>query len=137
MLCVNVDVYKLVNVYKPPLTRLQANLAVFPYRYLSAGEFIARMLTGIMVPTVQVESTWLHVWASINSLSSFYNPKDSDSFHSGRWNSGANPDLAFASVDSDSRLSEKTCSRELLQVTTSTIVNYTTKVCFASAKHAR
>ena len=46
-------------------------------------------------------------WASINSFAILYNPKDSGSFHSGRWDSGNNPDLAFASVDWDSRLPDR------------------------------
>ena len=46
-------------------------------------------------------------WASIINLALFYNPKDSARFHSGRQNSGTNPDLAFADADSDSRLSDR------------------------------
>ena len=46
-------------------------------------------------------------WASINSLALLHNPKDSASFHSGRWNSRTNPDLAFTSADLDSRLPDR------------------------------
>ena len=46
-------------------------------------------------------------WASIYNLALLYNQKDSASFHSGRWNSGTNPDLAFASADLDSRLTDR------------------------------
>ena len=46
-------------------------------------------------------------WAGINSLALPYNSKDSASFHSGRWNSGTNPDLAFASAESDSCLRDR------------------------------
>ena len=36
-------------------------------------------------------------WANLNDLSLLYDPKEPCSFHSGRWNTGTNPDLAFAS----------------------------------------
>ena len=39
-LCVDVDGYRIVNVYKPPPTRLQASyLPVFPHPVLYAGDF--------------------------------------------------------------------------------------------------
>ena len=39
-LCVDVDVYKIVNVYKPPPTRLRSlDLPVFPHPCLYAGNF--------------------------------------------------------------------------------------------------
>ena len=39
-LCVDVDGYNIINVYKPPPTRLQAsNLPVFPHPCLYAGDF--------------------------------------------------------------------------------------------------
>ena len=43
-------------------------------------------------------------WTSINSIVLLYYPKNSASFHYGCWNSGTNPDFAFGSVDSHSRL---------------------------------
>ena len=36
-----------------------------------------------------------------------YNAKDAASFYSGRWNTGTNPDLAIASVGSNSRLPDR------------------------------
>ena len=36
-----------------------------------------------------------------------YNAKDAASFYSGRWNTGTNPDLAFASVGPNSRLTDR------------------------------
>ena len=42
-LCIDVDGYKIVNVYKPPPTRLRSlNLSVFPHPCLYAGEFNCR-----------------------------------------------------------------------------------------------
>ena len=46
-------------------------------------------------------------WASINCLALLYNAKDAASFYSGHWNTGTNPDLAFASVDPISRLPDR------------------------------
>ena len=46
-------------------------------------------------------------WASINCLALLYNAKDTASFYSGRWNTGTNPDLAFASVGPNSRLPDR------------------------------
>ena len=42
-LCVDVDGYKIVNVYKPPPTRLQSlDLPMFPHPCLYAGNFNCR-----------------------------------------------------------------------------------------------
>ena len=62
-LCVDVDSYKIVNVYKPPPTQLQSPISQY-----------------------------------------FCNAKDAASFYSARFNTGTNPNLAFASVDPNSRL---------------------------------
>ena len=43
-------------------------------------------------------------WASINCLALLYNAKDAASFYSSHWNTGTNPDLAFASVGPNSCL---------------------------------
>ena len=42
-------------------------------------------------------------WGSINSVVLLYNAKVATSFYSHRGNTGINPDLAFASVDHNSR----------------------------------
>ena len=47
------------------------------------------------------DGTCLVEWASANNLTLLYNPKEPGSFHSARWNSGTNPDLAFASSTED------------------------------------
>ena len=70
-LCVNVDGYKIVNVYKPPPTRLQASdLLVFLTPVVMLVILTARMLTGAMVPTVWMESAWL-VGQVLTTLLSF------------------------------------------------------------------
>ena len=43
-------------------------------------------------------------WASIDCLALLYNAKDAASFYSGCWNTGTNPDLAFASIGPNSHL---------------------------------
>ena len=49
----------------------------------------------------------LVAWASLNGLVPLHDPKDMATFHSGRWNTGTNPDLAFVSVGPDSRLPDR------------------------------
>ena len=46
-------------------------------------------------------------WASINCLALLYNAKDAASFYSDRWNTGTNPNLAFASIGPNSRLPDR------------------------------
>ena len=46
-------------------------------------------------------------WASINCLALLHHAKDAASFYSGRWNTGINPDLAFASKGPNSRLPDR------------------------------
>ena len=53
------------------------------------------------------EGECLAGWASINCLGLLYNAKDAASFYSDRWNTGTNPDLALASVGSNSRLPDR------------------------------
>ena len=56
-LCVDVDGYKIVNVYKPPPTRLRTlDLPVFPHPCLYATVV---MLTGATTTTVRTLSAWL------------------------------------------------------------------------------
>ena len=52
-LCMDVDVYKIVNVYKPPPTRLQASdLPVFLTPIYMQAILLVRMSTGVMKPAV-------------------------------------------------------------------------------------
>ena len=76
-------------------------------------------------------------WASINCLALLYNAKDAASFYSGRWNTGTNPEVAFASVGPNSRLPDRRVLEKFPRSQlTSTFAYYTTKVCYGSAKHA-
>ena len=106
-LCVRVDGYKIVNVYKPPPTRLRTlDLSVFPHPCLYADDFnCCHADWGYYDSSPDGEC--LAGWASINCLALLYNAKDAASFYSGLWNTGTNPDLAFASVDPNSRLPDR------------------------------
>ena len=106
-LCVDDDGYKIVNVYKPPPTRLRTlDLPVFPHPCLYAGHFNCRHADWGYDDN-SPDGECLAGWASINCLALLYNAKDAASFYSGRWNTGTNPDLAFASVGPNSRLSDR------------------------------
>ena len=106
-LCVDVDGYKIVNVYKPPPTRLRIlDLPVFPHSCLYAGDFNCRHVDWDYDDN-SPDGECLAGWASVNCLALLYNAKDAASFYSGRWNTGTNPDLAFASVGPNSRLPDR------------------------------
>ena len=103
----DVDGYKIVNVYKPPPTRLQTlDLPVFPHPCLYTGDFNCRHADWGYDDN-SPDGECLAGWASINCLALLYNAKDAASFYSGRWNTGTNPDLAFASVGPNSRLPDR------------------------------
>ena len=105
--CVDVDGYKIVNVYKPPPTRLQvSDLPVLSHPCIYAGDFNCQHVDwGYSSSTV--DGDCLASWASANNYTLLYSPKDAASFHSGRWKTGTNPDLAFASVELNSRLPDR------------------------------
>ena len=106
-LCVDINGCKIVNVYKPPPTRLQASdIPVFAHLCLYASDFnLSHADWGYGANSVDGEC--LAVWTNINSIALLCSPKDFASLHSGRWNNGTNPDIAFASADSDSRSPDK------------------------------
>ena len=72
----DVDGYKIVNVYKPPSTRLRSlDLPVFPHACFYAGDFNCRHADwGYNDNTPDGEC--LAGWASINCLALLYNAKD-------------------------------------------------------------
>ena len=108
-LCVDVDGYKIVNVYKPLPTRLRTlDLPGFPYPCLYAGDFNFHHIDWGYDDN-SPDGECLAGWASINCLALLYNAnaKDVASFYSGRWNTDTNPDLAFASVGPNSRLPDR------------------------------
>ena len=76
---------------------------MFPHPCLYAGDFNCRHADWDYDDN-SPDGECLACWASINCLALLYNPKDAASFYSGRWNTGPNPDLAFASVGPNSCL---------------------------------
>ena len=78
------------------------DLPVFPHPCQYAGDFNCRHADWGYDDN-NPDGECLAGWASINCLALLYNAKDAASFYSGRWNSGTNPDLAFASVGPNSR----------------------------------
>ena len=106
-LCVDVDGYKIVNVYKPPPTPLQTtDLPVFPHPILYSGDFNCPHVNW-GYSSNSADGECLVAWASLNGLVPLHDPKDMATFHSGCWNNGTNPDLAFVSVGSDSCLPDR------------------------------
>ena len=86
---------------------LQASdLPVFPHPCLYAGDFNSPH-TDWGYNSISTDGDCLVAWASINNLVLLHNPKDAATFHSGRWNTGTNPDLAFSSVGPDGRLPDR------------------------------
>ena len=110
-MCLDVNGYTIFNVYKLPPTRLQAlDLPVFPHPSLYAGDFNCRHADWGYDDN-SPDDECLSGWASSNCLTLLYKTKEVASFYSGRWNTGNNPDLEFASVGLNSRLPD----RRLLQ----------------------
>ena len=103
----DVDGYKIINVCKLPLTRLQSlDLPVFPHAFFYAGNFNCRH-GDWGYDNNSPDAEFLADRESINSLALLHNAKDAASFYSGHWNTGTNPDLAFASVGPNSRLPDR------------------------------
>ena len=79
-LCVDVDGYKIVNVYKPPPTRLQSlDLLMFPHPCLYAEDFYFRYADWGFDDN-SPDGECLAGWAIINCLVLLYNAKDAASF---------------------------------------------------------
>ena len=79
---------------------------MFPHPCLYAGDFNCRHADWGYDDN-SPDRDCLADWASIDCLALLYNSKDAASFYSGRWNTGTNPDIAFASVGPNSRLPDR------------------------------
>ena len=110
-LCVDVDGYKIVNVYKPPPTPLQTtDLPAFTHPVLYSDDFNCPHVNwGYSSNSTDGECLVARasLVACIQPAAPLHDPKDTATFHSGRWNTGTNPDLAFVSVGPDSRISDR------------------------------
>ena len=85
---------------------MQADLPAFPHPCLYAGDFNCHHVDW-GYDNSNPDGECLAGWASANNFTLLYSPKKATSFHSGRWKTDTNPDLAFASVDLDSRLPDR------------------------------
>ena len=101
-LCVDVDGCNIVNIYKPPNSQLTPMaIPVFQYPCLYAGDFNC-WHTDWGYDSITPDGERLADWAAQGNLVLLYSSKDPPSFFSGRWNTGTNPDLVFASAGHDS-----------------------------------
>ena len=106
-MCVDGAGYKIVNVYKPPRSRFTpTTVPTFPHPSLYVGDFNCQHVNWGYDTTSQ-DGESLDSWATSNNLGLLYNPKETGSFFSRRWNIGTNPPLAFASFGQDSRLPDR------------------------------
>ena len=119
----DVDGYKIVNVYKPPPTRLQSlDLPVFPHSCLFTGDFNCRRVDW-GYNNNNPDGECLAGWASINNLALLYNAKDPPVFTPAAGTLAPIQSWLFASVGLNSRSPDK----QVPQVTTSTFVYCTTR----------
>jgi len=125
-LCVDVAGYKVVNVYKPPRSLLTCTtIPAFPHPSLYAGGFNWQYVNwGYKTTSPDRES--LDFWATSNNLGLLYNPKETASFFSRRWNVGTNPDLAEFRPEQPT--AGQTCPRKVPGVTTSALPHNATKI---------
>ena len=72
-------------------------IPVFPYPCIYAGDFNCQH-TNWGYNQSSNNGNCLVDWAANNALTLLYDPKEPASFLSGRWNTGTNPDLAFATT---------------------------------------
>ena len=79
---------------------------MFPHPCLYAGDFNCRHADWGYDDN-SPDGECLAGWASINCLALLYNAKGPCQFFSSCWNTGTNPDLAFASVGLNSRLLDR------------------------------
>ena len=106
-MCADVDGYRIVNVCKTPPAQLQpSDLPVFPHPVLYTGDFNCPHVNW-RCRTSSVVGDCLVAWASLNGPVPLHGTKDVATFHSGRWNTGTNPDLTFVSVGPDSRIADR------------------------------
>ena len=106
-LCVDVTGCKIVNVYKPPRSRLTpTTIPTFPHPSLYVGNFNCQHINwGYNITSPDGES--LDSWETSNNLGLLYSSEETSSFFSHQWNVDTNPDLAFASLGQESRLPDR------------------------------
>ena len=89
-----------------PIRLQTSDLPVIPNPCLYAGDFNCQHVDwGYDANSADGEC--LVGWANTNNLALLHNPKDAASFHSDRWNTITNPDLAFVSIVSNRCLPDR------------------------------
>ena len=83
-----------------------SDLLVFLHSCLYAGDFNCQHVDW-GYDANSADGEYLVGWANTSNLALLHNPKNAASFHSGHWNTSTNPDLAFVSIDMDSRLPDR------------------------------
>ena len=94
-LAIRIDGMTIVNIYKPPPTRLTPTLLPsFGNQCIYAGYFNCQHCEwGYHICSADGDA--LTARASAKYITLLYDPEETASFHSQRWNSDTNPDLAF------------------------------------------
>jgi len=104
-LYVDVAGYKIVNIYKPPLSRFTpTTVPTFPHPSLYVGDFNCQHVNW-GYNTASPDGGSLDSWTTSNILELLYKPKETASSFSCRWNVSTNPDMA--SLGQDSRLLDR------------------------------
>ena len=86
---------------------LVSNLSWFLHFFLSSWKSSSINIDIGQVNFAVTDGECLVAWASLNGVVPLYDPKNVANFHSGRWNTGTNPDLTFVSVVPDSPVPDK------------------------------
>ena len=90
-----IDNIQVVNLYHPPPLILDISHLPTPSpQFIIAGDFNCRHESW-GYPDSNVNGESLAAWCALNNLHVLFDPKQSASFHSGRWNRGTNPDILY------------------------------------------
>ena len=123
----------ITNVYKPPGSQLSPeSLPHYPQPCIYSGDFNCHSTTWGYCQS-DTDGNTLEDWASITDLSLLYDPKQPASFHSGRWGTFTNTDLAFFNLCANGstrrilRPFPKSQHRQLLIETSATIESVPTR----------
>ena len=108
---IEIDNIQVVNLYHPPSSALDTSrLPTVSTHFIIAGDFNCRHESW-GYPDSNIDGENLAAWCAINSLYTLFDPKQPASFHSGRWNRGTNPDIAFCT-----KINGTTPAREVLNL---------------------
>jgi len=102
-LCIDVTWYKIINVYKPPRSRHPKGYPDVPTPQS------VRWRLQLPACQLRLQQNISRRWEPglLGIIGLLYNPKETASFFSRRWNVGTNLDLTFVSFGQDSRLPDR------------------------------